>query len=96
MEDRPKDWDRSDWDDNPEWTDADFAGAKPAHEVLPNHIAGALVRKPGRPPLPPEQRRKMVGIRLSPDVVDALRATGPNWQRRADDALRNAFVKKTP
>jgi uncharacterized protein (DUF4415 family) len=37
----------------------------------------------------------MVGIRLSPDVVEALRATGPNWQRRADDALRAAFVEKT-
>jgi uncharacterized protein (DUF4415 family) len=95
MVDDPKPWERPDWDDSPELNAEDFARARPADEVLPKHLADALVRKPGRPPLAPELRRQMVGIRLSPDVVEALRATGPNWQRRADDALRAAFVEKT-
>jgi uncharacterized protein (DUF4415 family) len=83
-----------DWDDSPELTDEDFARARPANEVLPPVIVAQLVRKPGRPPLPAEARKKSVGIRLSPDVLEALRATGPNWQRRADEALRAAFVNK--
>ncbi len=81
-------------DESPELTDEDFARARPANEVLPPVIVAQLVRKPGRPPLPAEARKKSVGIRLSPDVLEALRATGPNWQRRADEALRAAFVNK--
>jgi uncharacterized protein (DUF4415 family) len=30
-----------------------------------------------------------VSIRLSPDVVEGLRATGNGWQGRADEALRS-------
>jgi uncharacterized protein (DUF4415 family) len=30
-----------------------------------------------------------VSIRLSPEVVEGLRATGNGWQRRADEALRS-------
>jgi uncharacterized protein (DUF4415 family) len=29
-----------------------------------------------------------ISIRLSPDVVEGLRATGTGWQGRADEALR--------
>ena len=94
MTDEQKPWELPDFDDNPEWTDEDFARARPAAEVLPPEIVAQLVRKPGRPPLPADARKKSVGIRLSPDVLEALKATGPNWQRRADEALRAAFVKK--
>jgi uncharacterized protein (DUF4415 family) len=80
--------------DNPEWTAADFARAKTAEELWGPEFKNFLVRKPGRPPMPPQARKKSVGIRLSPDVLDALKATGPNWQRRADEALRSVFVKK--
>jgi uncharacterized protein (DUF4415 family) len=80
--------------DNPEWTEEMFAKARPASEVMPPEIVAQLVRKPGRPALPVAKRKQSVGIRLSPDVLDALKATGPNWQRRADEALRAAFVKK--
>lgn len=96
MADEMKDWEHPDWDDSPELTDADFARARPAEEVLPPEIVALLVRRPGRPPLAPEQRKRSVGIRLSPDVLDALKATGANWQRRADEALRAAFVKSNP
>jgi uncharacterized protein (DUF4415 family) len=33
-------------------------------------------------------------IALSRDVADALRATGPDWQKRAEEALRDKFVHK--
>ena len=52
MSDRP---DRSppslpaDWDDNPEWTEEDFANARPASEALGPEIAARLIRR-GRPP----------------------------------------------
>lgn len=39
-----------------------------------------------------------VSIRLSPDVLDALRASGDGWQSRVDDALRTLIslsAKKT-
>lgn len=37
-------WDDSDFDENPEWTEEDFANARPASEVLPPHLARQLVR----------------------------------------------------
>jgi uncharacterized protein (DUF4415 family) len=35
----------------------------------------------------------LVSLRLSPDVLAALRATGKGWQSTADEALRRQFVK---
>ncbi len=80
-------------DESPELTEADFARATTAEALWGPDYRDFLVRKPGRPPLAPGQRKRSVGIRLSPDVLDALKATGANWQRRADEALRAAFVK---
>ena len=34
-------------------------------------------------------RKVPVSIRLSPEVVEGLRATGSGWQGRADEALRS-------
>jgi uncharacterized protein (DUF4415 family) len=39
---------------------------------------------------PQKTRRKVpISIRLSPEVVEGLRATGSGWQGRADEALRS-------
>jgi uncharacterized protein (DUF4415 family) len=78
--------------DNPEWTKVSFARARPASEVHGTELAAKLLRKGGRPMLPPETRKQATSIRLSPDVLEALRATGANWQTRADEALRKVFV----
>ena len=43
----------------------------------------------GRPRL--AAPRKMLSMRLEPEVIEALRATGPGWQRRANDILKNAL-----
>lgn len=81
----------ADFDENPEWTEEDFARARPASEVLPHHIAAGLLRKPGRPPIPAGTRKRNVSLRLSPDVLDGLRASGPGWQTRADEMLREGL-----
>jgi uncharacterized protein (DUF4415 family) len=81
------------FDENPEWTEADFARARPASEVHGKAIAAGLLRPRGRPALAEADRKAKVNIRLSQDVVAALRATGAGWQTRADQALRKVFVK---
>jgi uncharacterized protein (DUF4415 family) len=50
---------------------------------------GDRVIRPGRPPLDPLLRKQPVSIRLSPDVLNAFRETGPGWQTRIDEALRD-------
>lgn len=45
-------------------------------------------RKPGRPLA--DSTKTPVSIRLSPDVVDYFRSSGPGWQSRIDDVLRKA------
>lgn len=82
-----------DFDENPEWTEADFASARPAGAVLGASLAKTLVRPRGRPALAATERKAKINIRLSPDVIAALRATGSGWQTRVDQILRKAFVK---
>ncbi len=81
-----------DFDDNPEWTEEDFARARPASEVLPPEVMAALVRKPGRPvgTVKPSAKRP-VSLRLDPDVLEYFRAGGPGWQSRINHALRKAI-----
>ena len=70
--------------DNPEWTDDDFAKARPASE-LPAHIRAAFPRTRG----PQKASTKVpVSIRLSPEVIEHFKAGGPGWQSRIDEALR--------
>ncbi|WP_375429219.1 BrnA antitoxin family protein [uncultured Sphingomonas sp.] len=77
-----------DFDDNPEWTDEDFARARPASEMHPPHIVDILVRKPGRPPGSTTSTRQQVTLRLEREVLARLRASGPGWQTRVNEALR--------
>lgn len=78
-----------DFDENPEWTEEDFANARPASEVLPPHLAAMLVRRRGPQQAP---TKKPVTLRLDPDVLEKFRATGPGWQGRMNEALRRAQV----
>lgn len=75
-------------DDGPEWTDAMFARAKPAGEMLPPDAAALLLRPRGRPRITESMRKRQVTLRLAPDVIAALRATGPGWMARAEAMLR--------
>lgn len=92
MASKDKPWEHPDFDDNPEWTEEDFAKARPAHEVIGKEAAALLVRKRGRPagsvaPIKKEQ----VTVRLDPPILAALRAGGPGWQSRMNDMLRKAL-----
>jgi uncharacterized protein (DUF4415 family) len=51
------------------------------------HKAGRPVRR-GRPPA--ANKKRLVSLRLSPDVLDKFKATGPGWQTRIDAALKKA------
>lgn len=51
------------------------------------------LRKVGRPKAAVTKER--ITIRLSPEVVDAFRATGKGWQSRLDAALRD-WLKDHP
>lgn len=78
-----------DYDDNPEWTEEDFAQARPASEVLPPELLAALVRQRG-----PQvaETKQQVTLRLDRDVLAKFRATGQGWQSRINAALREAKV----
>ncbi|WP_244467892.1 BrnA antitoxin family protein [Nitratireductor soli] len=53
-----------------------------------NPPADDLIRRRGRPPL--ENGKRPVKLRLDPDVIEHFRASGPGWQTRMNDALREA------
>jgi len=65
-------------------------------ERAQHSIGGKIVREAnppfgtrrGRPPKPEAERKEMVSLRLSRDVVDWLRASGPGWQTRIEEMLR--------
>ena len=79
----------ADYDDNPEWTEEDFALARPASEMHPPEIAAALIRRRGPQRAP---TKTPVTLRLDPDVLDKFRATGPGWQSRMNAVLRAAPI----
>ena len=70
--------------ENPEWTDEMFAKATP-FSGLPKSLQAKL-RGPGRPNA--ASTKQAVKLRIDPDVLAALRATGDGWQTRVNDTLR--------
>jgi uncharacterized protein (DUF4415 family) len=72
-----------DQDDAPELTDEFFARAD-------KYAGDKLVRR-GRPRS--TAARQMISLRVEPDVVAALRASGPGWQTRVAALLREAVAK---
>ena len=73
--------------ENPEWTDEDFARAKPL-DAFPD--LARLVRQ-GRPALTEAERKQRVTIYLDRDVVERLKEGGKGWQTRANARLRKAL-----
>jgi uncharacterized protein (DUF4415 family) len=69
-----------------ELTLEDFKHFRPAAEVLSPSLREKLgIRGRGPQKAPTKERTT---IRLSRDVIERLRATGPGWQSRVDAALR--------
>jgi uncharacterized protein (DUF4415 family) len=48
---------------------------------------GAGKNPRGRPPKAPEDRKRMVTVRLEPAVIDYYKAGGPGWQTRINATL---------
>jgi uncharacterized protein (DUF4415 family) len=67
----------------------DIAAARPADQVHPPQVVAALVRRRGPQRAP---TKAAVTLRLDPDVLDKFRSTGPGWQSRMNEALRQAKV----
>jgi uncharacterized protein (DUF4415 family) len=72
--------------DNPEWTKADFAKAKPFDEVFHDLRRG---RGPNKVPT-----KKQVTLRLNPTVLAHFKKEGPGWQSRINDALEKVIKRK--
>jgi len=72
-------------DDSPEWTDEMF-------ERADVYEGDRLIRR-GRPKS--EAPKVPINIRLSPDVIERFKASGPGWQTRIDAALRE-YIKEHP
>jgi uncharacterized protein (DUF4415 family) len=68
--------------DNPEWTEEDFAKARPFAEVFPSLAAGL-----GRDG--PAARRERVMVGIDRDLVEGFRKTGPDWEEQLNAALRS-------
>lgn len=71
-------------EDNPEWTEADFARARPAREVLSPELYAALTCG---------NVVCSVTLKLDPKVVNAFEAQGPDWRERMRDVLAEAAAK---
>lgn len=81
--------------DTREWTEKDFAEAKPASEVLPREAYSALVAKRARGRPKADETKVFTAIRLDADLLDAFKATGRGWQTRMNAALRQ-YLKEHP
>lgn len=70
---------------------ADFARAK-SFSALPKSLQTKL-RKIGERGPQKAPTKKLVSLRLSPEVLEHYRATGPGWQTRIDEALRRVVSR---
>jgi len=77
---------------NPEWTATMVAEARPAKEVLPKifgaRTAAAMLKPRGRPKSP--ESKVAISLRLPPETLARWKATGPGWQTRMVDVLRES------
>jgi uncharacterized protein (DUF4415 family) len=73
-------------DENPEWTEKDFARSM-RPEDYPPELRNAFRRMRGPQKAPTKQ---LVSLRLDRDVLAHFRATGPGWQARINETLRKA------
>lgn len=81
--------------DNPTWTKEDFARARPGSEVLPPEVLQAFGKRPGGRPKSAAPKQ-LVTLRLSPSVIEHFKGSGPGWQTRIDEVLRQAVANARP
>ena len=68
------------------------AEARPAREVLPKifgaRTAAAMLKPRGRPKSP--DAKVAISLRLPPETLARWKATGPGWQTRMAEVLRES------
>ena len=77
--------------DSPELTKEDFAKARPFAEALPE-LAESIRKRRGPNKAP---TKRLVSLRLSPEVIEHFKSQGPGWQSRIDQTLRKAAKIKS-
>jgi uncharacterized protein (DUF4415 family) len=76
--------------DNPEWTEQDFAKAQPL-SAFPE--LEAALKKRGRPQgSTKESKKQLISLRLDRELVEHLRSSGQGWQTRVNAILRAAVL----
>ena len=76
--------------DNPIIDERMFARMRPATEVVPEIVRRARGQ---RGPQRSKPVKKLISLRLDPDVVQHFRRTGRGWQSRINQALRNTIKR---
>ncbi len=79
-------------DDAPELTDEQIKRLRPARELF-EELGIPMPVPRGRPQA--ENPKQSVTIRLDAEVVDYYKASGPGWQTRLNDDLRETVRKKS-
>jgi len=74
--------------DAPEATDEQLSQAKPFSEAFPALADAMRKNVGGRPKL--DNPKVAVSLRLDQEIVARFKASGPGWQTRMNDALREA------
>ena len=75
--------------ENPEWTMERMQKAKRLSQ-LPDTLQAIITPRNGRGPQK-APTKKPVSLRVSQDVLEALKATGNGWQICGDEALCEGF-----
>jgi uncharacterized protein (DUF4415 family) len=74
-------------DENPEWTEGDFARARPVADFPA--LAAAFPKARGRPVGSTKPcRKEQIALRVDADVLARYKAGGPGWQTRMNAVLR--------
>ncbi|SDU88119.1 BrnA antitoxin family protein [Pseudomonas mucidolens] len=84
---------------NPEWSDKDFAKAKPASDVLAGLFGKAQAKemlKPKRGRPKSVATKEHVNVRFDAEILERFRASGPGWQTRMNAALADWLKTHTP
>jgi uncharacterized protein (DUF4415 family) len=71
---------------SPPLTEKQLAAFRPVREAMPEVLA--IVRRGRGPQKAPTKR--LVSLRLDPDIIEHFRARGPGWQARINNTLRKA------
>ena len=75
-----------------ELTLEEMLSLRPAAEVLPPELLAILPkRRPGERGKGQKEAKEAVTLRLDPEVLRHFRASGPGWQSRINQVLKEAI-----